>query len=51
MPTYGENQKASGVELHDSIKLDPTKTMRVKPKGFKIVPQEYKGNAVLNANK
>ena len=34
----------------DSHSELPT-TMRVKPKGFKIVAPEYKGNAVLNANK
>ena len=51
MPTYGETQKPAGVEVHNSPEINPTKTMRIKPKGFKIVPQEYRGNAALNANK
>ena len=51
MPAYGEKQQPAGVELHNSPEINPIKGMRIKPKGFKIMPQEYKGNAVLNANR
>lgn len=55
MPHIGEKQQQAGKKIDHSCDLcEPTKetTMRIKYKGFKIVPQERKGlNAVLNANK
>ena len=54
MPTYGEKQQPAGkVIMHscDLCEQPETTTMRIKPKGFKLVPPDYKGNAVLNAQK
>jgi len=54
MPKYGEKQKSAGKGLAHTCELcEPVEatTMRVKSKGFKVVPPPYKGNAVLNANK
>jgi hypothetical protein len=52
MPNKGQNQKPAGVDC--SHKMSPidnsTKTM-IAGKVFKIKPQEYKGNAVLRANR
>ena len=50
MPTEGKRQNAAGVSLPATPLSNGTKTMKCG-KGFKIKPQEYKGNAVLNANK
>jgi hypothetical protein len=56
MPSYGETQKPAGVikpmpGVDNSTKtMGATKSTVVKP-AFKIQPQTYKGNAVLNANK
>jgi hypothetical protein len=54
MPSIGEKQQEAGKKLNHSCNLcEPTgeTAMRIKHKGFKIMPQVYKGNAVLNANK
>ena len=51
MPSEGQTQKPAGKVLADNLKLAGSKTMRVNRKGFTIDPQQYKGNAVLNANK
>ena len=54
MPTYGEKQNLAGEEIIHSCPLceqPESTTMRVKSRGFKIVPPEYKGNAVLNAQR
>ncbi len=51
MPSYGEKQKPAGVKKADMPKCGTVKSMRRELKGFKIVSPEYKGNAVLNANK
>ena len=59
MPTgynYKENQKGAGVSRpmpgpdNSTKTMGATKSTVVKP-SFKIEPQSYKGNAVLNANK
>ncbi len=57
MPTgYNNNQKPAGVAkpmpgVDNSVKtMAANKSTIVKP-AFKIKPQDYKGNAVLNANK
>ena len=56
MPSYGETQKSAGVARPMPGVDNSTKTMgsrfstTAKP-AFKIEPQVYKGNAVLNANK
>ena len=56
MPSYGENQKSAGIKLPCGCKPVGTRTMRtnnttVMPTLRKIDNIEYKGNAVLNANK
>lgn len=52
MPSEGKVQKSAGIDVSDKcIGIDnSTKTM-IAGKIFKIEPQKYKGNAVLNANK
>ena len=52
MPSEGHEQKPAGVcVMHKMSPIDnSTKTM-IAGKVFRIKPQEYKGNAVLNANK
>jgi len=57
MPTgYNNNQKPAGVAkpmpgIDNSVKsMSGAKSTIVKT-AFKIKPQDYKGNAVLNANK
>jgi len=57
MPTgYNNNQKPAGVAkpmpgVDNSVKtMAGNKSTTVKP-AFRIKPQDYKGNAVLNANK
>lgn len=52
MPTEGKIQKSAGIDVSDQC-IGPnlsTKTM-ICGKIFKIKPQTYSGNAVLNANK
>ena len=56
MPSYGEKQKSAGIELPCGCGKLGTRTMRsnnytVMPTLRKIDNIEYKGNAVLNANK
>ncbi len=52
MPSEGKDQKSAGINVSNKMTgIDnSTKTM-IAGKIFKIKPQEYKGNAVLNANK
>ena len=47
----GEKQMKAGKKLSSEPKIGGTKTMKVVESGFKIEPQKYKGNAVLNANR
>lgn len=56
MPSYGETQKPAGVKLDCGCK--PLGTRIMKSNNTNIIPTlrkidniEYKGNAVLNANK
>ena len=56
MPTYGESQKPAGVKLACGCKPLGTRVMKsnnstITPTLSKIDNIEYKGNAVLNANK
>lgn len=51
MPTKGEYQMDAGKKLSSEPKIGGTKTMKLVESGFKIKPQKYKGNAVLNANR
>jgi len=56
MPSYGKKQKPAGKELKCGCKPLGTRVMRsnnttIIPTLSKIDNIEYKGNAVLNANK
>ncbi len=57
MPSYGEYQKSAGMKLAcgcDKMckcKIPRSKTMIKTSKNFTIEGPEYKGNAVLNANR
>ena len=57
MPSYGEYQKPAGMKLacgcnrHCACKIPRSKTMIKTSKTFTIEGPEYKGNAVLNANR
>ena len=57
MPSYGEYQKPAGMKLacgrngHCACKIPRSKRMIKTSKTFTIEGPEYKGNAVLNANR
>ena len=56
MPSYGEKQKPAGVNISPAMKPLGTRIMKsnnlvIKPTLGGISNCEYKGNAVLNANK
>ncbi len=55
MPSYGEKQKPAGVKLECGCKSMGPRSMESRDKtistALKLEPVQYKGNAVLNANR
>ena len=51
MPSQGEYQERAGIDVSDKcVGLNNTTKTMIAGKVFRIEPQKYKGNAVLNAN-